>query len=70
MSVMEADWTTSSSDPEPSPNTEAAHQNEGFLKSAWHRLTHQHDNLEKEGGSTTDQGDKGAEEPKRASGSG
>jgi molecular chaperone DnaJ len=23
---------------------EDSHKNEGFLKSAWHRLTHQHDN--------------------------
>lgn len=27
----------------------AAHKNEGFLKSAWHKLTHQHDNLPGEG---------------------
>lgn len=44
------------------------HKNEGFLKSAWHRLTHQHDNLDKkkEDSSEKDQD----EPPKKASGSG
>lgn len=27
-------------------NKASDHKNESFLKSAWHRLTHQHDNLE------------------------
>ena len=58
--------------PKPDPNSEAAHKNEGFLKSAWHRLTHQHDNLtpdepiKKE----DDKIDRKEEERKSASGSG
>jgi molecular chaperone DnaJ len=52
-------------------NKAADHKNEGFLKSAWHKLTHQHDNLEqgqdgKEGKSEPKEDD----EPKKASGSG
>lgn len=45
------------------------HKNEGFLKSAWHRITHQHDNLESE---TSEKPEKKKEddEPKKASGSG
>ena len=51
------------------PDSKEAHKNEGFLKSAWHRLTHQHDNLtdEKADDKKTEKED---EEPKRASGSG
>lgn len=45
------------------------HKNEGFLKSAWHRLTHQHDNLEPDAKPETKKDDKG-DEPKKASGSG
>ncbi|KAI4241438.1 MAG: hypothetical protein L6R42_011281 [Xanthoria sp. 1 TBL-2021] len=48
------------------------HKNEGFLKSAWHKLTHQHD--ESAGGSpqsSPEHEKKGeAEEPKKAAGSG
>lgn len=61
-------------------NSAADHKNEGFLKSAWHRLTHQHDNLDTEkpdeGHKTMkDQKDNKSEggddeEPKKASGSG
>ena len=59
------------------------HKNEGFLKSAWHRFTHQHDHLDKEQqaqqqqqqqqtSSNTDQQSNGQQqdEPKKASGSG
>lgn len=51
------------------------HKNEGFLKSAWHRLTHQHDHLEDEtngGAASKSNGQRGSEqdEPKKASGSG
>ena len=56
-----------SSDPAPSPNSKEAHKGEGLLKSAWHRLTHQHDNLVKDDHGVKDDG---KEEPKRASGSG
>ena len=49
-----------------------AHQNEGFLRSAWHRLTHQHDNLTSdEKTSDTKASEKTEEEePKKAAGSG
>ena len=53
------------------------HKNEGFLKSAWHRLTHQHDNLdqnkkepEKEKEANPKSGSKSEEDQKKASGSG
>ena len=55
------------SDAEPSSDPAAAHRNESFLKSAWHRLTHQHDNL-KEDESVEKGENKDAEEPKKAAG--
>ncbi|EXJ80652.1 molecular chaperone DnaJ [Capronia epimyces CBS 606.96] len=52
----------------------ADHKNEGFLKSAWHKLTHQHDNLDPEiEGKQSKDGkseSKDDEVPKKASGSG
>jgi molecular chaperone DnaJ len=48
-----------------------SHKGEGFLKSAWHKLTHQHDNLppdEPKTGSKTDEKSE-TEEPKKAAGS-
>lgn len=57
---------SSSSTDSPS-NSKAAHENEGILKSIWHRVTHQHDNLTddvKPEGKKVDQ-----EKPKKASGS-
>lgn len=66
-------------DKTPSGSNKASdHKNEGFLKSAWHRLTHQHDNLEPDASSkentkpeTKTKTDKEDEEPKKkASGSG
>ncbi|KAI4129056.1 MAG: hypothetical protein LQ347_003920 [Umbilicaria vellea] len=36
---------TSNSQPAPSSSGAESHKNEGFLKSAWHKLTHQHDDL-------------------------
>ena len=50
-----------------SNNSAEAHKNEGFLKSAWHKLTHQHDNLN-EDSKPAEKSDE--EEPKKASGSG
>lgn len=49
-----------------------SHKNEGFLKSAWHRLTHQHDNTStKPASPASDAEAKGEdEEPKKAAGSG
>lgn len=44
-----------------------AHKNEGFLKAAWHKLTHQHDNLSPEEPKAEEKGQD--EEPKKASGS-
>jgi len=51
---------------------EDSHKNEGFLKAAWHRLTHQHDNLDQQSGmSDTPTPPADSEEPpKKASGSG
>lgn len=43
------------------------HKNEGFLKSAWHKLTHQHDDLEPDDKPSEKKDD---DEPKKASGSG
>ena len=53
-----------------SSSTADAHKNEGFLKSAWHKLTHQHENLppEEPKANLEDKGQE--EEPKKASGSG
>lgn len=61
-----------SSDTNSKPSNKAAdHKNEGFLKSAWHRLTHQHDNLDSEEKSSQGKPDsKDDDEPKKASGSG
>ena len=46
-----------------------AHENEGFLKSAWHNLTGQHNHLKKDAGKA-DEAAKEEEEPKKRSGSG
>ena len=55
----------------PPSNSAEAHKNEGFLKSAWHRLTNQHDNLVDNQPSTEEKKpEKDEEEAKRASGSG
>ncbi len=56
------------------PSTKAEdHKNEGFLKSTWHRLTHQHDSLEpekQEKDGKPESPEKEDDEPKKASGSG
>jgi molecular chaperone DnaJ len=69
--------TTTSDSSKPKPSNKAAdHKNEGFLKSAWHRLTGEHDNLEPEKPEekTSNEKEKGKEkdddEQKKASGSG
>ncbi|KIW33094.1 chaperone DnaJ [Cladophialophora immunda] len=52
-------------------NKAADHKNEGFLKSTWHRLTHQHDNLEPgKPGKEKEAEPQDEDEPKKASGSG
>ena len=76
LSNSSKDDTTPPSDQD---STEA-HKNEGFLKSAWHRLTHQHDHLTEENtarkdgttaeGEATRMDGKTDEEPKKESGSG
>ncbi len=69
MQYREAGNTSTTSDPDKKPSNKASdHKNEGFLKSAWHKLTHQHDNLEPDDKA----GDKKDDEegPKKASGSG
>ena len=48
-----------------------AHKNEGFLKSAWHRMTGQHDHLDQNQKAAESNNANGEEEePKKASGSG
>ncbi len=56
----------------PSKQSDNSHKNEGFLKAAWHKLTHQHDNLPPEASNTEAKAeDKGEEEEsKKAEGSG
>jgi len=71
---------SSSPSPASDPSNKAAdkatdkasdHKNEGFLKSAWHKLTHQHDNLDADGKPKDNKDKKDEEEPpKKASGSG
>ncbi|KAL9098995.1 MAG: hypothetical protein Q9163_005439, partial [Psora crenata] len=66
MNVSTSDISAASS------SSTASHRNEGFLKSAWHKLTHQHDNLGSD--TPTDQAtgkeDRSQEEePKKAAGS-
>lgn len=48
-----------------------SHKGEGFLKSAWHKLTHQHDNVPPDQPATGLQTDEKSEteEPKKAAGS-
>ena len=53
-----------------SADSTEAHKNEGFLKSAWHRLTNQHSNLTDDPKAEEKKAEKEDEEPKRASGSG
>ena len=62
--------------PPPAPGSKEEadlHKNEGFLKSAWHRLTHQHDHLDKQDSSKSSEQSSSStdtEEPKKSSGSG
>ena len=55
-----------------SKQSDSSHKNEGFLKAAWHKLTHQHDNLPPEDSTTARKAEDkaGQEESKKASGSG
>jgi len=51
------------------------HRNEGFLKSAWHKLTHQHDGIDQESKEKEQEKEKekpkdDEEEPKKGAGSG
>jgi len=48
----------------------SSHENEGFLKSAWHKLTHQHDDLEKDNTNSKERPNEEEEEPKKGAGSG
>ena len=59
-------------DPTSSRSPAASHKNEGFLKSAWHKLTHQHDNLtpDEPGEQPETEERSQEEEPKKATGSG
>ncbi|KAL9131551.1 MAG: hypothetical protein Q9217_000565 [Psora testacea] len=42
---MGSNSASTKSDSPASSSSASSHKNEGFLKSAWHKLTHQHDNL-------------------------
>lgn len=69
MRQQEPSSTDTTSDPTKKPSNKASdHKNEGFLKSAWHKLTHQHDNLEPDDKPGSKKDDE--EPPKKASGSG
>lgn len=54
-----------------SSNAAESHKGEGFLKSAWHKLTHQHDNPPPDEPATGTKPDEKSEteEPKKAAGS-
>ena len=57
--------------PQKPSNKAKDHENEGFLKSTWHKLTHQHENLKtEEDQKSKAQESKDDDEPKKASGSG
>ena len=64
----ESTITSTSGDASPSSQSAEAHKNEGFLKAAWHKLTHQHDDIPPEEPKIEEKGQE--EEPKKASGSG
>lgn len=69
MRQQESNNTSTTSDSTKKPSNKASdHKNEGFLKSAWHKLTHQHDNLEPDDKASQKKDDE--EPPKKASGSG
>lgn len=62
--------TTPSSGDANQPDVDS-HKNEGWMKSAWHRLTHQHDHLDENLNPKKDESNSADEEPKKkASGSG
>jgi molecular chaperone DnaJ len=55
----------------PTSTKASDHRNEGFLKSAWHKLTHQHDGVDQEGKEKEKEKPKDEEqEPKKGAGSG
>ncbi|KAI9763458.1 MAG: hypothetical protein M1835_007806 [Candelina submexicana] len=64
--------SSSSSPPSASSTGRDSHKNEGFIKSAWHKLTNQHGHpeTEKDAQSTSDKQLREEKEPKKASGSG
>ncbi|KAL8914530.1 MAG: hypothetical protein Q9171_000883 [Xanthocarpia ochracea] len=72
MNVGSTRTSSDSSKPTTPPTAADSHKNEGFLKSAWHKLTHQHD--ESASGSSQSSTETGkkveGEEPKKADGSG
>ncbi|KAL8702224.1 MAG: hypothetical protein Q9224_000094 [Gallowayella concinna] len=64
--------STSSSSPKPEAPRADSHKNEGFLKSAWHKLTHQHDEPPARPSPSVPEAERKGddEEPKKAAGSG
>ncbi|KAL8670757.1 MAG: hypothetical protein Q9168_004718 [Polycauliona sp. 1 TL-2023] len=72
MNVGSTGMSPDSTKPTSPPGHADAHKNEGFLKSAWHKLTHQRDESADESShlSTTGGKKEEADEPKKAAGSG
>ncbi|KAL9593300.1 MAG: hypothetical protein Q9219_007613 [cf. Caloplaca sp. 3 TL-2023] len=70
--VMNIGSTSATDSPKPAAKTANRNENEGFLKSAWHRLTHHHDETATKPSSSpaeTETETKPEEEPKKARGS-
>ncbi|KAL6717159.1 mdj1 protein precursor [Lecanora helva] len=74
MNVRENSSSTASTDTSgPASASANTHKNEGFLKSAWHKLTHQHDTVPPEepaAGTKSEDRAQEEEQPKKAAGSG
>ncbi|KAL8659614.1 MAG: hypothetical protein Q9226_000319 [Calogaya cf. arnoldii] len=72
MNVGSTRTSSDSSKPATPPASADFHKNEGFLKSAWHKLTHQHDESAPGSSQSSPEAEKKGEteEPKKAAGSG
>ncbi|KAL9634231.1 MAG: hypothetical protein Q9204_003082 [Flavoplaca sp. TL-2023a] len=72
MNVGSTRTPSNSAQPAASPATADVHRNEGFLKAAWHKLTHQHDESAHGSSQSSPEAPKKdeTEEPKKAAGSG
>lgn len=72
LTISFSDPSATSKDMSTSSSSLEGHKNEGFLKAAWHKLTHQHENLspEESAAETKSEDKPQEEEPKKAAGSG